>query len=220
MFLARTETPAMSDAGRLFVKLSAFALMVLDHVDWFLWGGALGLNGTLGRVVAPAFVVVLALGLQHVTTADHQARLLLRLLAAGAVAQVPYALLQGAWWPLNIMWTLALGVVLVVLWERGHLFGALVVGVLASTVVDYGWLGAGALWVSYGLLRARVPLVCVAAVAGAAFSVWNGSLWALLAVPLVWAGEVMPGRAPRLKWFFYVGYPVHLMVLAGWEWLS
>jgi len=39
-------------------------------------------------------------------------------------------------------------------------------------------------------------------------------LAALLVLPLLWAAQQLQGRAPRLKWLFHVGYPVHLALLA------
>ncbi|WP_202843418.1 TraX family protein [Luteimonas saliphila] len=205
---------ALSDTGALFLKLVAFGLMVLDHLDWFLFAGDLGAHATAGRIVAPTFVLVLALNLQHVREPTHLRRLVLRLLAFGALAHVPYAYLQGAFVPLNILFTLALGVAIIGLWREGYTLWPALLLLAFGLVVDYAWLGAAAVCAAYWLTaRGSAPAMVATVVAGL-FAIWNASLWSFAVLPLVALAYALDGPAPRLKWLFYVGYPLHLVVLA------
>lgn len=201
-----------TDAGFLAIKLTAFGLMVLDHLDWFVFGGALGINATFGRVVFPAFAFVLGVNLARMSDAAMR-RLLVRLLVAGAVASLPYVYLQGAWLPLNVLFSLAAAVGVVALVRLGLPTFALLLWLASGMLVDYLWCGIAAVvavwWLTqrgygYGLLVAALLVVPI-----------NLSLWSLAVVPLNWLALVMPhGQVPRLKWLFYVGYPAHLVVLA------
>ena len=204
----------ISDAGLLFLKLAAFALMVVDHADWFLFDGSLGLNATVGRAVAPAFALVLAMNLQRVHGFRHEARILARMVAVGVLAHVPYAFLQGHLLPLNIMFTLALAVAIISLWRSGQWLLPVVLFVFVSPAVDYAWCGVGAVVAAYWLIWRGYGIWNAAIAAAGLLTIWNGSLWSFLVLPLVYGAQLLQGRAPRLKWLFYVGYPVHLVALA------
>ncbi|MGJ4801773.1 TraX family protein [Luteimonas sp. SDU82] len=202
----------VSDAGLLLVKLAAFAVMILDHVDWFLYGGALGINATIGRAVFPAFAAVLGINLARMNVPGMY-RLTSRLLLAGAVASVPYTLLQGELLPLNVLWSLAAAVVMVTFLRHGSRLGALLVWIPAGLFLDYQWCGlaavVGAWWLASRGFRGAFLLAALLVVP------FNGSWWSLAVLPLALAAGTLPaGPAPRWKWLFYVGYPAHLVVLA------
>lgn len=42
----------------------------------------------------------------------------------------------------------------------------------------------------------------------------RGHLWALAALPVVFAVEILAPHVPRLRWAFYAYYPLHLTALA------
>lgn len=213
MVIAVDRIAGTSNAGLLLIKLCAFGVMILDHVDWFLYGGALGIHQTIGRAVFPAFACVLGINLARMNL-DGMVRLFLRLLGAGTLAQLPYAYLQGTWLPLNVLWTLAAAVLVVASVRAGsRLLGAVVL-LAAGCVVDYLWFGIGGVvavwwmasrgWTAGKLLAAALIVVPI-----------NLSLWSLSVLVLGFASALVPpGDAPRLKWLFYVGYPVHLGALA------
>lgn len=204
-----------TNAGLLAVKLAAFAVMILDHVDWFLYGGAMGINATIGRGVFPAFAFVLGVNLARMNVPGMH-RLIARLLVAAAVSQLPYAYLQGALCPLNVLWTLMAAVVCVAFLRGGSRLGAALVWFVAGFAVDYLWFGIAAVvavwWLASRSLAGTftVPALLVIPV--------NLSPWSLAVLPLGWlAGRLPAGDAPRLKWLFYVGYPAHLVALALWK---
>ena len=209
-----TRPLAFDSASLLAMKMLAFVWMVLDHVDLFFNQGQ-AIHATVGRLVFPLFGVVFAYNLARMRP-EKIGDAGMRLLMIGAVSQILYAYLQGALLPFNVLWTLSLAAMAyVAVMERRAGLG--VIALVASVVVDYatwGVLGVAFLALAF---RAGEPWRIHAALVGFVLSLGltNGTQWALLALPIVYvAAWVRPGAAPRLKWLFYVGYPVHLLVLA------
>lgn len=214
MVTATLRPAVLSDAGTLFLKLAAFAIMIAGHADWFLAGADLGIHDTIGRAVFPAFAVVLALNLQRIRGDRRLYRIAARLAVAAGVSLVPYAYLQGAWVPVNILGTYAVALLCLALWRSGLPTVAAVVFLVGGLVVDYAWFGvASVLFATWAFGRGMSPLL-VASVICVLLVPINGSMWSLLVLPLLAAGAQLQGSSPRLKWLFYVGYPVHLLFLA------
>lgn len=204
------ERVFFDDAALLALKLAAFAFMVADHVDWLLFDAAYGIHDTIGRAVFPTFALVLAMNLCR---ARDLYRLALRMAIVGLVASLPYIALQGHWWPLNIMFTLALAVVVVGLWRDDMKHLAVWSAVLGGFVVDYQWFGLLAILGPYWLMRRGESVLWGLLLAILCMVPINGNAWALLALPLFLGVSLLEGSASRLKWLFYVGYPAHLVLL-------
>lgn len=205
---------AFSDSVWLVVKLVALGLMVLDHLDWGLFESALGIHDTIGRAVFPLFA--LTLGRSAILgPPGHLLRVVApRMALVGAVASVAYVPLFGVY-PLNVMFTLAAGVAMVALLRMGWGFVAGVVFAVGGALVDYQWFGLACIAVAaWAFARSRLPVAGVLAVMALLLVPVNGSLWALLAVPLFALASMFNGPAPRLKWLFYAAYPWHLALLA------
>lgn len=117
------------------LKLLALLTMTLDHVDFFAFGGALGLDNTVGRLAMPLFVFVMAYNLcapqrqagrDRASRGRTRQRMLHRLMIFGLLAVLPMAMLRheaqlvpsvaAGVFPLNIMFTLAC-CVLWVIWS-------------------------------------------------------------------------------------------------------
>lgn len=205
--------PALSDAGLLFLKLTAFVVMVLDHADWLLFGSDLGIHATLGRIVFPTFALVLAINLSRVESGRLYG-IAARMAAVGLLASPAYVYLQGATVPFNVMFTLALSLLVLALWRSGLCVMAGALAGFGGLFVDYQWFGIAAVLVPMVLIQRGMSLHVAAVVVAVLLLPVNGSLWALLVLPLLYGAQQLQGRAPRLKWLFYVGYPVHLLVLA------
>lgn len=213
---ARTQVLHFDNASLLALKLFAFAAMVADHTDWMLSDGQ-GAHAGIGRLVFPIFGFLLAFNAARTEPAKLLRSVIPRLLLVGAIAQVPYLFLLGEHVPLNIMFTLSLALMVYALWQRGNMASAVLLLVVAGAFVDYAW---------YGVLG--VATCAHAFRHGSERSAWssvvvfcllltfiNGNLLALLSVPVLWAASrVRFGDAPRLKWLFLAGYPLHLAILA------
>lgn len=216
MNVAATPRDQLSGAGALVLKLFALVVMVGDHVDWFLLGGSAGFNATWGRSVFPLFAFLLAINLARPDDAGSLAlKLVRRLLIFGALAHPAYTLLQGQGLPLNIMFALAAAVAVVGLIARGWPVCALLVFVGAGVFVDYNWLGLAAVVAPWIALRVGAGLYCALALTCVLLSIYCGTAWPFVAVPLLGLALLVEGDAPRWRWLFYVAYPVHLALIAG-----
>ena len=210
-----SETLTLSPAAMLYLKLAAFVLMIADHADWFLGTGQ-GAHATGGRLVFPIFALVLGYNMARTSPEKLLATVAPRLCLIGVVAQVPYVMLQGQAVPLNIMVTLAAAVAIYAAAEMGKGWHALAIGAFAGLFVDYSWPGLlGVLFIAWACSE-RIEWRVLAALLAMALLLTpiNGNAWACLAVPVVWLVSRSPhGDAPRLKWLFWIGYPVHLVIL-------
>lgn len=213
---ARTDALTFDNAGLLALKLLAFIWMIADHADWLLGTGQ-GAHATIGRLVFPIFGAVLAYNMARTDPEKLAQTVVPRLAICGLVAGVPYIYLQGAALPLNIMFTLAASVAVYSLWVRGMPSLAIIAGLLLGTFVDYAWFGVFGVVFAALAFRTGSESRAMLGLFGFALSLTaiNGNVWALLAVPLIWmASRLRMGDAPRMKWLFWAGYPVHLAALA------
>lgn len=213
MALARTDALTISPAALLYLKVAAFVLMVADHADWLLGSGQ-GAHASVGRLVFPIFALVLGYNMARTTPEKLLSTVAPRLCVIGLVAQLPYTWLQGGVLPLNIMFTLAAGVVVYAGLQRRQ--GGLLIGLIAGFFVDYAWPGIFGLVAIAVACQRRIEWQVMAAMLAMAAGLYlvNGNPLAMLAVPLVWiVCKCAHGDAPRLKWLFWAGYPVHLVVL-------
>lgn len=214
--------PAYNGGSLTLLKWIALVAMVVDHIDAFGFGRALGTD--VGRIVFPVFGFVLAYNVARPGFSAH-GRLFQRLVLFGCLALPFHAELVGATWPfhypqpLNIMFTFAVFVGLVALLESRAWLPAALVFVLAGGLVEYWWPGLAfmlTVWAAYRWpARLQGPLAVL--VATLILGLANGSQWALTALPLLWAAQYWQTVLPRLRWAFYAFYPAHLAIL--WLWV-
>jgi hypothetical protein len=208
----------VADGSLEGLKWLALILMVLDHVNKYLWDQRFVLLFDLGRMVMPLFGFVLMYNLARpgVWAAGVHRRVMWRLLAFGAVATPAYVALVGVW-PLNILWTLLAATGLVALLEAGgRARTALAIGlfILAGAVVEFWWFGLLSCLGAWAFCRRPTALrLALWAAAIASLGVVNRNLAALACLPLIWAGAQMALPLRRCRWLFYAFYPAHLSVI-------
>lgn len=211
------------------LKWIGLAAMLGDHVNKALFGDQLPVLSELGRIVFPLFALVFGYNLARDNAQWPQAyrRTLRRLLLFGVLA-FPFSVLAFQRWslvPINILFTLAIGLALVWCIRRNDVVGALLGSVLflgGGLLVEFHWPGlllVVACWACF----ARPAILAWLGVLGSLLLVClvNGNLYALLALPVAWGVSRLDLHLPRNRWVFYVFYPAHLAVLAllsssGW----
>ena len=205
----------LTDAAVELSKWLALLCMLVDHVNAvFLQRDGGLLVDVLGRLSMPLFAVVMAYNLAR-PGACH-VRTLRRLVIFGVIALPAHAYLFGLVgpWPLNILWTFAVAVGVIVLIEQGSRCEAAVVFLLGSCLVEYWHAGTGLVLALWWLFRGGRHGELLAAAAMAALCLVNGNLWALAAIPLLLALNGAGCHVPRSRWLFWAFYPAHLYVLA------
>lgn len=214
------------------LKIVAVVTMLLDHI-----GYAAGITALrcVGRLAFPIYAFLIGNGLRHTSSPG---RYLGRLLLLALLSQIPYTLFlydTVSLQKLNIFFTLALGLAALLALERcpspaGKLLVcgaalALVLGLESVAPLDYGPRGV---LLIVALYYCTGPIATTAVFALVYYlPLWETlllqqsppmgqwrSLWALLALPLLFCYNNQPGRSSKvLQWSFYLFYPVHLLVL-------
>lgn len=209
---------ALSSGDVEALKWLALVLMTLDHINTFLYSGAFPAIFKMGRVAMPLFGFVLAYNLARPGTLEQgvYGRAMRRLALFGLLASPAFVALVG-WWPLNIMFTLLLAVVLMYLLESGgrwRVLSAIVLLGVCGTFVEFRWFGVlfclAAWW--YCKRPGWFSLLIWIAVAASLYAI-NKNLWAMAALPVIFAASYCSFRMPRLRYMFYAYYPIHLTVL-------
>ena len=177
----------------------------------------------VGRLAFPIFCFFLVEGFFYTR---NRTRYILRLLLFGMISEIPFdlGLYERIWYPRhqNVMFELALGVMMLWAWESiGNLKnthdGILrILQALSAAAflyaakrlhLDYGFKGLSLILVLY-LLRFDRFTQCTAGALNIGIWEWP----AVFAFPLLCLYNGKLGR--RMKYFFYVFYPGHLALLA------
>ncbi|MDV7251060.1 TraX family protein [Xanthomonas hortorum] len=219
----------MTSSGRELLKWIALICMTCDHVATIVYGGYVPVLSQLGRIAFPVFALVMAYNLAQ-PRADYR-KSVSRLASWGLIAQPVHAWAFGACMPLNVLLTFSLAACLVWAVDRRQWPLAAFLGVLAPILVDYQWTGVWLVLAAWHwfkgqgrlvnifawydtcttLAHVRIPLLLAAAMI--LMCLYNGNVWALLAIPLMEVGY-RNWKLPRLRWAFYVYYVAHLAVLS------
>ncbi|WP_370641001.1 MULTISPECIES: TraX family protein [unclassified Pantoea] len=204
------------------IKWLALFLMVGDHVNKYLLNDTVPFLYNVGRIAMPLFCFVLASNLARSGNRENGTylRVAARLTIFALFATPAYIALGGilyGWWPLNILYTLLAVTLICYCLEnnepRSHIY-ALLIFVVAGSAVEFWWPAiamAVSLWLYLKTTRTRYALLAL--LCCASLATVNHNFYALLAVPIV----IVLGRVslplPRMKWFFYAFYPLHLYLI-------
>lgn len=199
------------------LKWIAIVTMLIDHVGALLFPYEMGFR-IVGRIAFPIFCFLIAEGFFH--TGDVK-RYMLRLFIFALISEIPYDLAFNGeiWYPdrQNVFFTLFFGVLLMHLLEKcsGALrkFGTVIFLMCMAELLrtDYGGQGILLIIIYYVFREKRAAAVG----AGAAWNFLYGwkqiQNYGVLSAPFLalYNGE----RGPKIKYFFYVFYPAHLLVL-------
>ena len=204
------------------LKWLALLLMTFDHVNKHLLHASVPELFAAGRLAMPLFGFVLGYNLARPDALADGAfkRMAIRLAVFGSIASVPFVALGGlgwGWWPFNVMATLLVATLCAWLievgsWARIALAGLLFVS--GGAVVEFWWPGLAACLFAWAYCRRPSWGMLVLWTASlAALYVINRNLWALAALPLIFAAGHVSIKVPRIRLGFYVYYPAHLAVL-------
>lgn len=229
--------------NRDMLKAIAAAAMLLDHISWRFLAFAsppAQLFHTLGRVTLPIMCFLLAEGYAHTRSREKYA---LRLLLFALLSQIPFAMFQGNRWyepPLNVLFTLLFCFLALLSYDQiqhNALRGLAVLGCIAVTWwCDWpvtAVLFTLAFWCFRGNAGKRAAAFSAAAVYYFCSSLiltlleghgFTSSLFACLYMPGVFLALALLSCYNRQKgrffenglgrWFFYLFYPAHLLLLA------
>ena len=206
------------------LKIIAVLSMVTDHCAYYLLDGntwAYEVMRCFGRVAFPVFAFLVAEGFAHTR---NRMRYFLSLLLFAVISEVPWYLLNGADGTHNVMFTLALGVAALAVFERLQKHGALAIAAILLVALsaevsglDYGWHGIVEILV-FHLFRSKKYCQSTRLLQLAfAFSFMShyGIIGALLACFIIFLYNGTRGiiHGKVAKYGFYAIYPVHLIII-------
>ena len=221
--------------NRNHLKLIGALSMLLDHAGILLFPNVRLLR-ILGRIAYPIFAFMIAQGCQYTR---NKLRYFLMVFGLGVACQLVYYFTSGDTY-LNILLTFACSILLIYLmqaveraqnWKQQFLWSALfaagvflALGMTQVLTIDYGFWGImtpvfAAFSLGKGKTGSKLPVLMTAV--GLIFlgaDLGGIQHYALLAIPLLLLYNGQRGKA-NLKYFFYIFYPVHLVVLQGIAWI-
>ena len=230
--------------NRNSLKYIAAVAMLLDHIgmvfsSFFMqttWGVVLySVLRVIGRLTAPIMCFFLVQGFLHTHSKKSYT---LRLAIFAVVSQIPYALAhKNSFLTLdfNMLFTLLISFAMLCVWETRletvPKTIVLLILVCASAFCDWGLFAPLLVLFFYVSRENRQKLIfsyCILVLFVCLMSCiflashgmhWYGELWQLglfLFIPVLFIYNGEPGsRAAFHKWFFYVFYPLHLLLLWG-----
>ena len=210
------------------LKNIAVVSMVIDHCAYYLMDGntmAYDVMRCFGRIAFPVFAFLVAEGFANTR---NRMRYFISLLLFAAVSEVPWYLLNGADGTHNVMFTLALGVSALAVFERLRehrilcCFFILLTAWLATWLgTDYEWRGVLLIVVSYlfGIIRSMNTPIILRRMMQLLFvfplMMHYGIIGALLACAVIFLYDGTRGfiHGNVAKYGFYAFYPVHLITI-------
>ena len=200
------------------LKLFGFAAMTLDHIGAVFFP-QIPLLRILGRTAMPVFCFCIAQGFRH--TSDVQ-RYGLRLLFFALLSEIPFdlAFYGRLFFPLyqNVFFTLFCGLFCLYWADCFPQFGW--AGILLSCIAaqfllcsDYGAYGVLLIVLFYYYESVTWDTAVFMALLTLGFFGFSLQLFALLALPVLYYYNREKGAA--LHRYFYLYYPVHLLILAA-----
>ena len=209
------------------LKILAAIFMTIDHIGAILFPRVLILR-IIGRLALPIYAFMIAEGCKYTRNRKKYFGMVFGL---GAVCQIVYYLFDGSLY-FSILITFSLSILMIYAlqyWKQnktvlsGLVFGMSVLAVYILNrwlTIDYGFWGCmlpvfAAL--PHSTDRDSLPMNTAMLGIGLVFlglSTDAIQCLALLALPLLYAYNGKRGKL-NLKYFFYIFYPTHLVVLEG-----
>lgn len=216
------------------LKLIAVLSMISDHCAYFLLEHGTPIYETMrcfGRIAFPVFAFLIAEGFAHT---HNRTRYFLTLLCFAVISEIPWYLLNGFDGTHNVMFTLALGVAALAVFDRlcehGPLccFSIIAIEFFAWWAgVDYSWRGILMIVIFYILRHQTIePCTCRNRISFPSQAIMQilftfpimmhyGVIGAILASAVIFLYDGTRGNIKNAfaKYCFYAFYPLHLQLL-------
>ena len=208
--------------GVLYGQNPVYWTMALETPEGQRWYLLATVLRYLGRIAFPIFAFLIVEGFEHTGNVRNY---LIRLGVFAALSEVPFDLAcRGViWYPAyqNTLWTLLLGAM--ALWsmeqaKKAHLLIRILIAGLYAGIAwylhtDYGAVGVALIAALYLVRADHKAQVIVGALISAAESIELCGISALAFLPAYFYNGKRGDFA--LKYFFYLAYPLHLLLFWG-----
>ena len=213
------------------LKLIAAFCMVCDHVGLMFFPGA-GWLRIVGRLAYPIFAYMIAEGCKYTRS---RKRYFLMLFGLATVCQVVYFLFDGSMY-LSILFTFSLSILGIYALDRYKENPGSKLDIGFTATITAIWVLNQMFTIDYGFWGCMVPIFAslptntrydrpiirtLALGLGLlllAIDMGGIQYYSLLALPLMLLYSGQRGKW-KLKWFFYLYFPLHTAILHGLAWL-
>lgn len=214
------------------LKLMAMVFMAIDHIGAYLFPHILWLR-IVGRLAFPIYAYMIAEGCRHTRS---MGRYFSTMAALAAVCQIVYFFaMDSLYMCILVTFSLSIGLIWLLQFAESRqqdllsrvlvIFGIFTVYFLCDLLpdlltgsdyqIDYGFIGVLVPVAIYGAKdKASKAVTCLLSLCCLAAFSSKLQWWSLLAViPLLFYSGQRGKR--NMKWFFYLFYPAHLLIIHG-----
>lgn len=198
------------------LKIIAIILMTIDHAGATLFPQYIVLR-YIGRLAFPIFAFLCVEGIIHTR---NPVKYMMQLGIFALISEIPFDMaFKGKIWDTssqNIFFTLLLGVIAIYIMRQGALttykYSMIVIlGFLAELLsTDYGMLGV---WLIVGLYMTRDEWWKMAVTLIVINVLLYGGIQSFGALAILFIVLYDGTRGKGMKYFFYIYYPVHILIL-------
>ncbi len=207
------------------IKIIACITMVLDHIKYVYEPSVNFVTLYLGRISFPLFAFLVTEGYFHTSNIKKYFQ---RLITFGIISQIPFMIFRmyvGNWMMLNIMFTLILGLMAILIFdkiENKFISIPLVVFIILCGDffhVDYGSYGVLLIFILY-LFKNRKVLLTISYIGVIVLhyylmgclnmnNIFN-IVFTIFPITIILLYNGKQGK--KLKYFYYWFYPVHMII--------
>lgn len=206
------------------LKIIAVIAMLIDHSGYVIFNEFSFMN-YIGRLAFPIFAFLITEGYIHTSNLK---RYFSRLIIFALLSQIPFMLLFPNDFTLNILFTLALGLLAITVYSKlqNKVLGLLFItfsAVLAHLLrFDYGWFGIAIIFIFYVFKNEKFYMnlfFCITIFLNYFYYFAKTSMIEYLFIFLFCALSLIPinlyngKKGKNIKYFLYIFYPLHLIVL-------
>ncbi|MCI9078961.1 MAG: hypothetical protein HFH68_08565 [Lachnospiraceae bacterium] len=210
--------------GRSFLKITAMLSMLCDHIAFVLIPAAgypslYYIMRAVGRIAFPLFCFMLVEGFIYT---HNREKYIIRLTIFAVISEIPFDLSAGGsvlcWDRQNVMWTLLIGfIVMYIIDKPGEAYIARILAIFGGGAAayfirtDYSAFGVFIIVVLY---ICRYNRKAGMVIMGILILLQNSiEIYAILSIPIILNYSPDKNNVHLPKYFFYVFYPAHLLVL-------
>lgn len=206
------------------LKIIAVIAMIIDHSGYIIFNSFSFMN-YIGRLSFPIFALLITEGYIHTRNLK---KYFLRLLIFAFISQVPFTLLFPGSSTLNILFTLALGLLAITIYNKlnNKILGILFVTLLAILAqflhFDYGWFGISIIFIFYifknkklymNLFFSFTTFINYLFYFAKTLRIEYLLIFLCCTLSLVPINFYNGKKGKNIKYFLYAFYPLHLIVL-------
>lgn len=204
------------------LKIIAIITMFCDHIGYVIFGKISFFN-YIGRIAFPIFAFQIAEGYRKTKNLKNY---VFRLLVFAIISQIPYMIFINSIikinFKLNVFFTLLFGLLCIIVWDKCAYKISSLVFVFLSCILsqflhfDYGAFGIILILTFHILYDKKIPLFIIYTLLVITKYITSTYYYMFILfsiIPLICIFLYNGKKGRSLKYFFYLFYPVHLLIL-------